>query len=315
MSYDLEIFNGDPAAPEESFAPLDSRLAWRVVEELLVQEQTMRDRDELLWFLPTRTVNIFLGGERDMVPTVAAAMVWGNRADPQFDDTVRPNSTPELVRQQKADLTRIFIVLQNLASRLGARVYDPQQGDFLPPESISHFVETFDYSDVVRPYMDYAQQEPVVLRTTDAEQARKAITFSPWLVLGALLLVGAAGLYMTRDGRSIPPPSYVPRMERLNDYEPGHRRNAPPQAEIWVDDDLVVHRGALRNGDGMRGLHWVIRADGQLLEERPADDETSVRIVDMASGVTYTVQLKLYNDTTGKDGRVASEMVTVKRGR
>lgn len=313
MAYELEIFNGDPDAPEESFAALDSRMAWRVLRELLAQEAFEYDHDEVMWYLPTRTVDIFLGQEDETITTIAAAMVWGNRADPDFlDNPLVPDSSPEVTRQQKADLTRIFIVMQTLAQKLGARVYDPQQGEFLGREDIRQFVEETDHDAVAYTTMDYEGEEPLYPQTTDAEQAltpRKAMTFSPVAVLAVLVCIGLLGMIMTRDGKTIRPPDYVPQMKTLSTYQPASKRNAVPSAEIWVDDYYTVHRSPLKDGQGVRGLYWIIRADGQLLEQRPADDEMEMRLEQMYVGVTYSVQLKLYGEAYGEEGLVVSEPV------
>lgn len=313
MAYDLEIFSGDPDAPEESFVPLDSRMAWRVLEELLAQDTVEQDQDEIIWFLPTRTVDILVGHEDEQVTTLAASMVWGNRADPEF--AVNPpvaNSTPEVIHQQKADLTRIFILMQTLAQKLGAQVYDPQRGVFLGREDIGWFVEEFDHEATTHAYMDYAGTEQLYRYTTDEEQAltpRKAFSFSPVMVLGVLVVIGFIGMQMTKDGKTIRPPDYVPQMETLSDYQLAAKRNAVPSAEIWVDDYYTVHRSPLKNGKGVQGMYWIIRADGQLMEQRPADDELQMRLDEMYAGITYSVQLKLYGERYGEEGQVVSEAV------
>lgn len=313
MTYDLEIFSGEPDAPEASFTPLDSRLAWHVLGELLAQEAIEQDQDEVIWFLPTRTVDILLGHEDEQVTSIAASMVWGNRADPEFAvNPPVPNSTPEMIRQQKADLTRIFIALQTMAQQLGARVYDPQRGDFLSREDIGRFVEEFDHEAVAHTYMDYEGTEQLYRHTTDAEQAltpQKAIHFPTWLVLGVLVIIGVIGMQMTRDGKTIRPPEYVPQVQTLSDYQPASKRNAVPRAEIWVDEHYIVHRSPLKNGQGVTGLYWVIRADGILLQQRPADGEMAMQLAEMHPGITYSAQLKLYGERYGEEGQVVSDAV------
>lgn len=312
MSYDLEIFHGDPAAAEETFRPLDCRLAWRVLEEMLAQERVERDRDELVWFLPTRTVNIFVGQAGETVQSMAASMLWGDRSLPLADLAQAEVNSPAWLERQKADMTRVFILLQTLAEQLGAQIYDPQREDFLPRAAISAFVEGFDHEAEMRMAMDPEGGQAAFRtddRMEDAMKARRAITFSPWTVVIALFALGFIGVKMVDRGE-MKRADHVPVMQVLNDYQPASRRNAVPRAEIWVDPNYVLRRSVLKNGEGVRGLVWVIRADGKLLQERPADDEMALQMRSLRQGVTYSVQLKLYDGSYGGEGRAVSDLVT-----
>lgn len=308
MSYDLLIFQGDPAAPAETYRPLDCRLAWRVLESAFVREHARRDRDEALWFLPTHTISVFIGLENSRAQVIRASIFWGDRSTQ--GDSPLPHHSPGTTQQQKADLTKIFIVLQTLAEKLGAQLYDPQRGVVIPRNAISRFVEEFDRDAIARAAMARVEEEEL-LRTADADEAQKAqqaVSFSPWMILAALGLLGYLGVKMADDGK-LKQSEHAPVMQVLNEYQPASRRNAVPNAEIWVDDRYIVHRGVLKNGQGLRGLVWVIRADGVIIEERPADDEMAFLMARMEPDVVYGVQLKLY----GKDdeaGRAVSQLIT-----
>lgn len=308
MSYDLEIFNGDPAAPEESFQPLHCRLAWNMLSEMLAHEHVVSDADELVWFLPTRTVNIYIGHEDETIQSMGVSMVWGDRSQEDFDASVLPNATPELAQQQKADLTKIFILLHSLAEKLHAQLYDPQREDFLKREDIAAMVEGFDHDAAVRGGMDYDQTEDVYLQTLDEEDEispRRALTFSPWTILAVIFILGLLGSRLVGEPE-VETKNNAPQMRVLSEYQPASRRNAVPQAELWVTEDYTIHRSPLKHAASEEGLTWVVYADGELLGERPAADEKAFRLLDMQTGVTYSVQLKLYRE---EGARQVSEMV------
>lgn len=314
MSYDLEIFNGNPDEPEDTFAPLDSRLAWRVLDESLPVEDTARDHDELVWYLPTFTVDFFLGHAEDAVQSMGAAILWGNRSDPDFA-AVMPDPQDEAYRaQQRSDLARIFIILQTMAEKLGAQVYDPQHGVFTSRADMDAFVAQFADDAVMQMTMTDAAAYPLTDDEDEKITIAEAVQFSPWTVLIILVVLGLMGYYFIGgDDEPANARSATPVANSLTQYQPASRRNAVPTASVWVDDAYTVHRSPVKNDYGIKGLVWVIKADGKLVTERPADNEMSFRMGNLREGVTYSVQLKLYDGSHDGAGRVISELLTFTR--
>lgn len=311
MSYDLEIFDGNPEAPEDTFRPLDCRLAWHVLAEFLAHERTERDRDEMVWFLPTRTVSLYLGEEDDTVPSMAASLVWGDRSDTALDLSAPPvnDGNDAAIR---ADLSKIFITLQNLAEKLGAKLYDPQQESFVERREISRFVEDFNHDDLVRriaqgEYVAQPGAEPLAQRTSDEAQRQAAALrwgrFKPLHVLAALVILALLGnKFMNRydrqmERRAVEQGAVEQTIGPRGIGAPADRtvqEAALPSVELWVDANHTLHRSSLQNGGDARMLTWVIQVNGQTVLERNAEGETQYRFYNLASGNTVTAYLKAF---------------------
>lgn len=302
MSYDLEIFNGNPEEPEDTFAQLDCRLAWRTLEELLAKEKILTDQDELIWFLPTRTVSIYLGTEDEKVRSMAAALVWGDRSVDSSDAMTMP-PVGENDAEMRADLTRIFIVLHSLATKLGAALYDTQHGIFVERAKISQFVEEFNHDDMVRRVASgETGAEAVPLRTTDEGQKltpKKLIQFKPITVLAVLLVLGLLGMKVMNRTERIEARHGVTG-ERSAVTAPARtqqpQRTGTPRAELWLAENNVINRSALQHAEGVRNLTWVIQSNGQTVLERNAQNETQYSLNRFTKGSVVTVYLKAWFD-------------------
>lgn len=299
MSYDLEIFDGNPEASEDNFRPLDCRLAWNSLQELLVRERTERDHDEMVWFLPTRTVSLYLGHEDETVPSMAASLVWGDRSREDLDLTAPPEGDDV---QMRADLTKIFITLQSLAEKLGARLYDPQHEDFVERAEISRFVEEFNHDDLVRriaqgEHITMPGAEPLQQRTTDESERyglSSYLRFKPATILAVLVVIGLIGMKISNRVDRHEARNGEISTQRVVPEATAPRTSEMPSAELWVDANYTVHRSALQPAEGTRMLTWVIQSNGQTVLERNAENETQYSLARFVSGSVVTVYLKAW---------------------
>jgi hypothetical protein len=191
MSYDLEILDGNPEEAEDNLRPLDCRLAWHSLQELLVRERVESDHDELLWFLPTLTVSLYVGHADDTVPSMAAAIVR----------SIDASASLEQDAELRRDFGRIVVALQSLAETLGATLYDPQQEKLLPRSATEAYVDAMaaDGFALLAP-------EAAPIRSFDEDEVLPApapFSLSLWLVLFVLAMIGMLGWWVM-SGAPIP---------------------------------------------------------------------------------------------------------------
>ncbi|MCH2547088.1 MAG: hypothetical protein MK052_05730 [Alphaproteobacteria bacterium] len=313
MSYDLEIFNGNPEDAEETFAHLDCRLVWHTLKELLPSEKIEFGEDELVWFLPTRTVSMYLGREDETVQTIAAMLVLGDRSE-ETELTYPPKALedPEQVRE---DLSRVIVTLLALADKLGAQVYDPQNDMIWTHDKVSDFVDNFDHDEaVMRVMQQHLAQGDVEGAAIDANDGftpeNETHTRRPTLsqsglytIISLIIVVGFVGMkLMHRAERNEARQNRMVEQQEPARY-PGYQsaptqsmRTGVPSARIWLAEDYTINRSDLENAEGTRALTWVIQANGNTMLERNAKNEMQYRYYRLQPGVTYTVYLKAFFD-------------------
>lgn len=287
MSYDLEIFDGDPEASEDSFRALDCRLAWHVLQEMLAKERVESDRDELLWFLPTLTVSLYIGHADDTVSSMAAAIVRS------IDESESTENTSRL----REDLTRILIVLETLAAKLEARLYDPQLGEDVLRSSLGKFVEAKEATG----FADFAP-EAAPLRTLDADEratVEKVFSFNPILILLVMaLLSGLLAWWPAQETQSEPEQAVA---------------DAPPAPaalmKVMLGEDYSLSHSAIPQGVELTKLTWMVQVDGEAAFELPAVAGQPLHYPLTGAGKNVTVYLKAEYDGAY---RVVSDVVSFK---
>ena len=305
MSYDFEIFDGDPEAPESEFRALDCRLAWHTVTELLSHERTEHDQDEMLWYLPNLTVSFYLGEKDENVHSMAATIVFGDLPPKDAEPSVHQSAESAT----RKDMARVMIVLRTLAEKLGAQVYDPQDERFVEDVSAAHFADNLANKDGLQEEYNFSPQNDLFLARTAREQQNssqpKAFGIKPAAIIAVVLLLGFIGLKVVnridrQDARE--EEMHQAQLQALAQVQNAARTpvatakkaDVIPSAEIWVDENFTFHRSALKSDEQVRMLTWVIQVDGQTVLERAAENETQYRYFNMNAGSTVTAYLKAH---------------------